>query len=554
MATPTKFGPEFLINTTTSQAQYQPALTALADGRFVCLWTDDSATSADAAGSAVRGQIFNADGTLSGVEFLVNSTSSFFQFSPVLTHLSGGRFVAVWTDNSQNSGLNSATDLRAQMFKADGSRLGTEFLVNTTTLSDQEDASITTLANGRFVVAWTDGSVTADPSAAGIIAQLFNSNGTKSGVQFLVNTTTTGAQSEVSITALSNGRFVAAWDDESRAGTDNWGTGLRAQVFLANGSKFGAEIEVNIQITGNQYEPTVTALANGRFVIGWTDAGEMNVDTSVKAQVFAGNGSKVGAEFLVNTTTFAQQSTPDFTTLADGRFVAVWTDSSTIPGEPPGVSIKAQVFSAAGAKSGAEFMVNTPTNANNADPTVTLLADGRIMFAWTAPADGLLDTSGSAIHGQIFDPRVAGVALSGTIAADFYIGSKFSDTLLGASGADTLVGGAGNDTIRGGNGKDLLTGGDGADSFVFASAAEAGAGISRDTITDFTPGLDKIDLSAFMPTATFIGKTGFHGVGGAEIRFVANSHVLQGDVDGDGIADFTIQIDGTAPVAADFIL
>ncbi len=61
-------------------------------------------------------------------------------------------------------------------------------------------------------------------------------------------------------------------------------------------------------------------------------------------------------------------------------------------------------------------------------------------------------------------------------------GTAGSDTLLGTAGDDTLIGGAGNDT---------LVGREGADTFVFDE------GHGKDTITDFNPGTDIVDLSRF---------------------------------------------------------
>ena len=63
-----------------------------------------------------------------------------------------------------------------------------------------------------------------------------------------------------------------------------------------------------------------------------------------------------------------------------------------------------------------------------------------------------------------------------------------ADRLDGGAGHDVLNGGAGDDILIGGVGDDALTGGAGADRFVF------GQSHGRDTITDFQPGLDTIDL------------------------------------------------------------
>ena len=65
-------------------------------------------------------------------------------------------------------------------------------------------------------------------------------------------------------------------------------------------------------------------------------------------------------------------------------------------------------------------------------------------------------------------------------------------TVTGSDASDTLVGSALADRITGGLGDDTMTGGDGADIFVFRAGA-----FGADTITDFTPGADRLNLRAF---------------------------------------------------------
>ncbi|WP_408058600.1 type I secretion C-terminal target domain-containing protein [Vibrio cholerae] len=75
---------------------------------------------------------------------------------------------------------------------------------------------------------------------------------------------------------------------------------------------------------------------------------------------------------------------------------------------------------------------------------------------------------------------------------DWLDGGVGKDTLYGGSGNDTLIGGEGNDILIGGLGNDILTGGSGEDLFKWVDGDLDG---SRDRITDFTIGQDKIDLS-----------------------------------------------------------
>ncbi|HEY0311914.1 MAG TPA: M10 family metallopeptidase C-terminal domain-containing protein [Allosphingosinicella sp.] len=138
--------------------------------------------------------------------------------------------------------------------------------------------------------------------------------------------------------------------------------------------------------------------------------------------------------------------------------------------------------------------------------------------------------------------------------------------ILSGTGNDTLTGGHGADTLYGNSGADTLTGGAGNDVFLYTDAAQS-AGTSVDHITDFTAG-DKIDLSQIDADSTqggdqafsFIGTDAFgHHAGELRADFDQANNVwtVQGDIDGDGVADFTILVattGGHAIVNTDFVV
>lgn len=148
------------------------------------------------------------------------------------------------------------------------------------------------------------------------------------------------------------------------------------------------------------------------------------------------------------------------------------------------------------------------------------------------------------------------------------IGGGGNDVISGNYANNRLQGGSGDDQINGHSGTDRSEGGAGADIFVFTVAGHSihvnrsdGAKWTPDVLTDFTSGVDKIDLSeidAIAGTAsddafTFIGAAAFSGQAG-QLRFeTAGSFVhILGDVDGDGYADLHIIASGTQALAADF--
>jgi Ca2+-binding RTX toxin-like protein len=142
---------------------------------------------------------------------------------------------------------------------------------------------------------------------------------------------------------------------------------------------------------------------------------------------------------------------------------------------------------------------------------------------------------------------------------DNLYGGAGSDVLDGGPGGDRLDGGAGNDRLTGGLGKDTLIGGLGQDTFDFNAVPESPRGTWRDTVSFSHSQRDKIDLrdidadtdgTAGNQAFRFIGAAAFHGVDG-ELRLAGG--LLQGDTNGDRVADLEIKIVGTL-AAADMLL
>lgn len=155
--------------------------------------------------------------------------------------------------------------------------------------------------------------------------------------------------------------------------------------------------------------------------------------------------------------------------------------------------------------------------------------------------------------------------LCGYGGVDRISGNKGNDRLDGGSGADWLFGGDGTDFLTGGAGRDHLEGGQGGDRFVVAAAAESGTGPkTRDVIVDFGTGGDKLDLHLMDARGTVGGDQPFRFIHSneftkheGEVRFVATESltIVSGDINGDGKADFRIELSGHHVLtASDFIL
>ena len=218
------------------------------------------------------------------------------------------------------------------------------------------------------------------------------------------------------------------------------------------------------------------------------------------------------------------------------------------------------------------------------------------LLATTGPDQGYVVNSGggddNVTGGNVLNILNGGDGndnLSGGNQSDLLSGDAGNDTLQGGAGGDNLDGGSGNDLLQGGDsldfldggagddildggaGPDRMTGGAGSDKFVFTAASDSGTGPGgRDFISDFTHAQDHLDFTQFDANPTtagldrfaLIGDTPFSNTVG-ELRFTNNpdpalgvnpgNALIEGDVNGDGIADFQIVVAGTL-TATDFLL
>lgn len=639
MSTPVKWGDEFRANVLTASTQNEPAVVALDGGGFALVYGDFSRTTDDGTDTddfAVRLQIHDARGGVTLGPIQVNTITTGAQQNPQIASLTDGTIAVLYEDGSlgaQTGRDDTDAALRLSTFATDGTPLVADLLAPQSTTSTQILGALAALPSREIAFAYTDTSGDFGDTDDAVMLSIRDKAGGVLVPDFRVNTRLAGAQEDPSLAALADGTVAIAYNDASGGDRD-----VRIAIFDRSGATIRAPINANTTTLGDQFAPDVTGLADGGFVVTWTDGSQSGFDPSsfaVRAQVFAANGAKRGAEFLVNTAITAQQAFPEVEALSDGRFVIAWLDRSegvdTGLDDPSGGAIRAQVFEADGSLSGDEFLVNTVTTGFQSDVSITDLGDGRILFAYLDTSMGVetdFDDTTSSIRATIFDTRTSGLRWDGTAQAEQYAGTAWDDRLFGRGGGDTIFGydgddrldgGAGDDRLDGGRGRDIiigrngndliegwsgpdrmyggrgrdfiyggaghdalkgqdfgdwlqgdggrdaLFGGAGPDVFVYVTGSDSRPGaLARDRIADFAPGEDRIllrRLDADLFTAdndafVFIGATAFSNTPG-ELRATIHPRctLIRGDVDGDGVADLEILLRGRHQLdASDFIL
>jgi Ca2+-binding RTX toxin-like protein len=147
---------------------------------------------------------------------------------------------------------------------------------------------------------------------------------------------------------------------------------------------------------------------------------------------------------------------------------------------------------------------SSPAQLTEFDNSGTVTSDTAIAAA-AANAFDLKIVNTGTLNGGVDLSSSTGVDTiinSGVINGDVYLNQQnaVGGVFNGAGGfvSGTVYGTKGNDTLIGGPGNDTLTGGSGNDTFVFSALSDTAVS-APDTITDFTSGKDKIDLSAIDP-------------------------------------------------------
>ena len=276
---------------------------------------------------------------------------------------------------------------------------GSEFQGNTYTTGSQADPAVASAGDGTFVVVWT--STSEDGSSKGVFGQSFDKNGLKVGAQFQVNTTTTGDQYYPALAVATDGAFVVAWESKASEFSQ---VDVFGQRFDASGAKAGSEFSINTYTTGKQAHPVVAIGKNDSFTVVWESADQDGSSDGIFGQHFDAAGAKVGAEFLVNSNTFSSQYGPAIASDGAGNLVVVWRGQDLSSG-----GIFGQRFDAAGGKAGSEFQVNTYTTSNQAGPRLAVDSRGDFVVVWTSQGQ---DGSGNfGAFGQRFNSSAEKVGL-----------------------------------------------------------------------------------------------------------------------------------------------
>ncbi|MDB5337314.1 MAG: cya 3, partial [Planctomycetaceae bacterium] len=316
-----------------------------------------------------------------GIEYTVNS--SYIPGQETLSDSSAnaiasdhdGNYVVTWTSTGlpNDSHDGSFSGVYAQLYQADGTKIGTEFRVNTTTFGHQLDSTVGMNDTGDFVIAWT-AQDNQDGSLSGVYAQQYAADGTKKGSEFRVNSNTNGLQASPSVAVSADGSFVIVWQDTSPAG----GAEIRGQNYLANRATILGEFVVNSSAGSTTAGNASVSMADDKsFVVAWSSTGSA---PGVYTRRYTTAGTPAAAESRVSPNGGGTPVGLDVD--SSGNYVVSWLQQTS--GSNSDVFVRK--FDLTGAGQGTAFQVNSPTAPgqfrNRTAPRVGLADSGRVFVTW----------------------------------------------------------------------------------------------------------------------------------------------------------------------------
>lgn len=416
-------GIETPVNSYTTSNQQNSTVTALADGGWLVTW---ASSGQDGSGDGIYQRRYDAAGNTTGPDVQVNAYTNNHQIQPSVTALADGGWLVSWTSHGQDG---STYGIFQRRYDVNGITDGADVQVNAYTGDVQMFPAVTALADGGWLATWSS----FDGSNYGIFQRRYDADGNTDGADVQVNTYATNDQAFSAVTALADGGWVVSW---SSTGQDGDVGGIFQQHFNADGSKAGTETQVNTYTTGNQLYPASAALSEGGWVMTWTADGADGSDFGILQQRYDANGTAIGGQTRVNTSTAGGQEDSAVSVLEDGGWVVTWTS---------GDCIYQQRYAEDGSALGGETQVNAVAGLVKSS-SVAALADGGWLVSYSLAQDG----SGYGVYQRHYAADVRGGALADTLAGtswdEMLIGFSGNDTLDGKGGDDILIGGRGNDT------------------------------------------------------------------------------------------------------------
>ena len=298
-----------------------PAFVFLPTGEFLLFWTEEkdhlvldhfweNRTILD---QDIRGQRFNAKGAPLGASFAVSGADAGFQRGPKAALKSGGAMV-VW---EKGENWKDAQAVLGRFLTRDGRSKGGVFRIDAGRASEVRSLAIASNALGDALVAW-EADLGSDPD---IVARFFSrKSGTARGDEIVANSSTPGRQRRPAVVATQNGDFLLAWQSFLSGSPIH---GIVGQLFNSAGARSGSERQLSRGTGEIQIAPALARLRSGKIVVTWMDW--VNVSPiGIYAVTIDEAGNRLGEEIKISEARVVPQYKISVAANSHGEIVAVW--------------------------------------------------------------------------------------------------------------------------------------------------------------------------------------------------------------------------------------
>jgi len=392
---PTESGGDgFQVNSTTAGDQSAANVNRLADGRFVVIYqsADNAANGVD-----IRARIFNADGTATGADFLVNQTTAGNQTTvAVQQSTANGTLSFLW--QTPDPLLSGNTQLMERSFDENGNAVGAERQLST---SGADNAyTFIQKADGTIFLAYDNNG--------DIFGRTFDADWNALSAEVRLNSTVAGTQGQGRLVGLANGNIVLGFQSSDNGdGGGGSGNVIRDRVFSTAGNAWTPvsingstnDFIVNETGTDDQTRPRFARLPDNRVLEVWQsdDSGDGS-GTTIRGKIISASGNPTASgstsEFIIDTTGTGDQTRPLILSFNDGRRLVYWHSF-----EDGTDTIRGRFIHANGTLDSSDFVIGHLPDTSQPNLTLVLLANQQVAVVYSGAGSG--DGSGTGIQGAI---------------------------------------------------------------------------------------------------------------------------------------------------------
>lgn len=269
-----------------------------------------------------------------------------------------------------------------------GTAYADDTLLHHTTSYDQKQVSVASNATACVAV-WN--SYHQDSFSGGIFGSILDMTAPDLTEEFQINQTSEGNQSQPDVAVMPDGRFAVCWRGPWPELDDE---NIILRLFDANASPVTDDILVSAMSDGDQRLPRIAALASGQYAVAWES--HTYPDRTKKAvccRIFDANGHPDTQEILVTDQSYAARHV-DIAAKGPEQFVVVWLNDRTQN------SVWARSFDLQGQALTDSFQVNETSFKTLTSPRVAANGTGEFAVAWDGdPNSGAEDD----VHIRFFD-------------------------------------------------------------------------------------------------------------------------------------------------------